>query len=263
MDSVAPICIGVVIPTLNSGETLRYTLDSLSKQKNIDVDILVADSGSTDGTLTICDDFGVRVIYVAKGNIYRAVNAGLRQLMRDWVTYLNSDDIVDATAYATLTKYGINGNVDLVYGDCEYINKENEYIGRRHSAFRPLLGGLLKGRIMPFAQPSCVFRKTLYDRLEGFDERFQLDADLDFFGRAYVGGAKFHRVARTVSSFRVHPAQLSNVYRDRANAELAQLHYPGELRSKIPRIVALLLWRLQNAIPLLEKIVRIARSRLE
>ena len=92
--------IGVVVPTMNSASTLQWTLCSLRSQRDITLDVIVADSGSQDGTVDICKAWGVPTIYVPPGNMYRAINAGLRVMESDWVTYLNSDDIVYPDSYA-------------------------------------------------------------------------------------------------------------------------------------------------------------------
>ena len=250
--------IGVVVPTLNSAKTLRLTLESLVSQIGVRVEVLVVDSASTDGTLALCRDFGVQMISVPKGNMYRAVNAGLFKLRHEWVTYLNSDDIVRPDAYLRLIQRGEKNVADLAYGDCDYIDGDNKWIGRRYSAPLTLISGLLKGRVMPFAQPSCVFRKALYEKLGGFDERFRFGADLDFVGRAYASGAVFCRVARPVAAFRVHSSQLSIKHKEAAAAEHLLLRYPGLLRSRLPPAGVLWAWRLQNAVPLLQKVARIS-----
>src|SRR5215469_16640666 len=94
--------IGVVVPTLNSAATLHWTLCSLRTQRDVSIEIIVADSGSTDETPDICKFWGVQTIYVPPGNMYRAINAGLRQFDTEWVTYLNSDDVVYPNSYARL-----------------------------------------------------------------------------------------------------------------------------------------------------------------
>ena len=86
--------VSCVIPTLNSSRTLEETLMSLLRQRNCQVKVIVADSGSTDGTLDICRRWGVPSIYVRPGNMYQAINEGLEQCSTDWLAYLNSDDML-------------------------------------------------------------------------------------------------------------------------------------------------------------------------
>src|SRR5215471_7494468 len=113
--------IGVVVPTLNSASTLQWTLCSLRSQRNVTQEIVVADSGSNDGTPDICKGWGIKTIYVPPGNMYRAINAGLSQIESEWVTYLNSDDIVYPDSYARLVACGEQQGASLVYGDCDFV----------------------------------------------------------------------------------------------------------------------------------------------
>src|SRR5207253_199231 len=73
-----PMQVGIVIPTLNSARTLEWTLLSLLRQDGCEMRLVVADSNSSDGTLEICARWNVPVIQVPAGNMYRAINAGLR-----------------------------------------------------------------------------------------------------------------------------------------------------------------------------------------
>ena len=66
--------ITYVIPTLNSASTLDMTLFSLKSQRDINLEILVVDSGSTDKTLEICKKWNIKSIYVEAGNMYKAIN---------------------------------------------------------------------------------------------------------------------------------------------------------------------------------------------
>jgi glycosyltransferase involved in cell wall biosynthesis len=202
--------IGVVVPTLNSAATLDWTLLSLHKQQGCDVQIIVADSGSTDGTLEICKRWGVPTIYVPPGNLYRAVNAGLRGLSTKWVTYLNSDDTVYGDAYARLIRLGNEEKADVVYGHYDYV----DYFGRLLYSFFSispnLLDALFRRGVMGFAQASAIFRKDLFQALNGFDETYPLVADFHFFCRAKKADHVFARLERpSVAAFRVHSGQLT------------------------------------------------------
>src|SRR6266511_3523577 len=112
--------VGVVIPTLNSAGTLEAALYSALQQDGCATDVIVADSGSTDGTLEICSRWKVRTVYVPPGNMYRAINEGVRLLDSPWVAYLNSDDFVYGDGYARLVARGETAGADVVYGNGDY-----------------------------------------------------------------------------------------------------------------------------------------------
>src|SRR5580692_7524609 len=82
----------VVVPTLNSAATLDWTLMSLTAAG--DIRVIVADSFSTDETPQVCRRWNVELINVPAGNMYKAINAGLRLATTEWLAYVNSDDWV-------------------------------------------------------------------------------------------------------------------------------------------------------------------------
>lgn len=202
--------ITVCVPTLNSAATLEWTLVSLLGQRQVRAEVVVADSASSDGTLDICQRHGVRVLYAEPGNMYRAVNVGLRASQTEWLTYVNSDDWLYPSALARLIQLGRKTAADVVYGDLDRVDGEGRFLFLDRGAPLRCLYGVFAGGPLPFGQPAAIFRRDWYERLGGFAEEFRCAADLDFFLRAYLGKAKFVRLGRpSVAAFRVHASQIS------------------------------------------------------
>ncbi len=156
--------IGVVIPTLNSAAFLEWTLLGLRAQRGVDVEIVVADSGSTDGTLDLCRRWDVPVVYEPPGSLYRAVNAGMRSLTAlPWVTYVNSDDVVYPDAYARLLARGAQAGADVVYGDADFVDEFGRFLYAYRAAPPALAARLARYGTLGFAQPAAVFRRALFD----------------------------------------------------------------------------------------------------
>lgn len=215
--SIAVNHIGIAVPTLNAGGTLPWTLLSLRQQVGCEVSAVVVDSGSTDATLAECVSAGVRTLFEPPGNLYRAVNAGVRALESAWCGYLNADDVAYCDAYATLIAAGERSGADVVYGDCDHVDRHGRFLFSTHAAPPRLLRSMYAAGIMPFNQPCAVFRRALFDRLGGFDHHYRQIADLDFFSRAAEVGARFEQVAGfPVVAYRMHPGQFS--FRERAIA---------------------------------------------
>ncbi len=213
-------CIGVVVPPRNSAATLRWTLLSLTSQRDVAVSIVVADSDSHDGTLEICREWHVRTVQVPPGNMYRAINAGLREIRAPWLTYLNSDDLAYSDAYARLIGRGEARGAHLVYGHADFVAETGAFLYTK-AALRPSLARrqLLAGT-MPFLQPAASFRREVFDALGGFDERFTHIADYDFFARAAARGLRFARVpGAPLAAFRVHERQMSTVHKQVVDEE--------------------------------------------
>jgi glycosyltransferase involved in cell wall biosynthesis len=199
--------ITVVVPTLNSEKTLDWTLASLAAPE---IRVIVADSFSKDKTLRICERWNAEVINVPPGNMYRAINAGLREATTGWVAYVNSDDIVFTSGYLRMLGKAAQSLADVVYGNADYVDASGRYL----FSFKPSGAGaarrILRVGHMPFCQPAAIFRRAVFQALGGFDERFKSASDLDFFRRAAEGGMVFrHFPLQPVAAFRLHKAQIS------------------------------------------------------
>lgn len=244
--------IGVVVPTLNSASTLPWTLCALRAQKDVSLDIVVADSGSTDATLELCKFWGVRTTYVPPGNMYRAINVGLREMDSDWVTYLNSDDIVYPQSYARLVGCGEAKRASLVYGDCDFVDHEGRFLFMVKSPPPGRLSGM--ARLTPFSgrvgfiQPAAIYRRSAYEALEGFDERYRLISDCDFFFRLITSGCAMAMLPRpTVAAFRLHGTQLSRRESANLREELRSFQKKVNAKTSPWNFLALLSWRFQNS----------------
>jgi len=240
--------IGVVVPTLNCGKTLEWTLLALSSQEGCRVKVIVVDSGSTDETLEICKRHKLRTEYEPPGNMYRAINVGMRHLDTKWITYLNSDDIVYSNSYSRMIALGNQKGADIVYGDSDFIDWQGRFICSIKSACPGLLPGLIHGGLMQFAQPASIFRRTAYDKLNGFSDKYRSIADFEFFARGVHSDVKFARLSGpAVSAFRLHPDQFSRNRNRLAKEEILQFYEEWGFRSPVIGILSLSVWRVLNA----------------
>lgn len=249
--------IGIVVPTLNSAATLDWTLCALRNQRDIAVNVIVADSGSEDGTLEICKRWSVETIYVPPGTLYRAVNEGLRRMDTEWITYLNSDDIVYPDSYARLIAVGERTRAALVYGDCDYLSYDGRYLFTIKSPATTRMRGVLRGGIIGFAQPAAIFRRDAFVEVGGFDEQYRHIADYDFFFRLTFSGGELARLSNpSVAGFRLHAAQLSTREANVVTQELnrfRQAHGPDVSKRSF---CDTLLWRFQNCPVYLQRLIR-------
>lgn len=240
--------IGIVVPTLNSAATLDWTLCSLSNQRDIAPDVIVVDSGSEDQTLDICQRWAVRTIYVPPGNMYRAINSGLQQTDTEWVTYLNSDDHVYPYSYGRLIAHGEQHHAALVYGNCDFIDSEGRFLFAMKAPRPARLVGLLQRGDFGFAQPAAIYRKSVFQELGGFDERFRYISDYDFFSRLILSGRKVANLeGPAVAAFRRHTSQLSNQCAPAMAAEWEPFRISGRLRTSPGNLFDLLSMYIGNS----------------
>lgn len=245
--------IGVVIPTLNSSRTLDWTLASLYGQQGCRVQAVVVDSGSDDGTLDICKKWGVKIVYAPPGNMYLAINVGMRLLKTKWIAYLNSDDYVYSSSYSRLIERGEKTGADIVYGDCDYMNSEGQFIYSYKAASDKHINIYFPSK---FAQPAAIFRAKAYFILEGFSEKYRTVSDADFFHRAWQAGMKFSRVTGyPIACFRIHSGQISS-NRRLVKEEIRRFFKNVSVIDRMISSFPLLLWRISNLFNYFIRILR-------
>ncbi len=171
----------VVTVTLNAGDALRRTVASTAAQTWPDLEHLVKDGGSTDGSLAcIGDDPRVRVVSMPDRGIYDAMNQALRGCAGRFVLFLNAGDVFTRpTALAAVAARIGRGDADLYYCDLE----RSDHPGTVRYPDRI-------GRFFLFRRPlnhqACFFAASAYRRLGGFDPSFRLAADHELLVRALL-----------------------------------------------------------------------------
>jgi glycosyltransferase involved in cell wall biosynthesis len=240
--------LGIVVPTLNSSATLEWTLCALQGQRDITPVIVIADSGSEDGTLDICKKWGVTTFYVPPGNMYRALNMGLRQMDMEWITYMNSDDFVYSQSYSRMLALGQEQNADAVYGDIDFVDDEGRFRFLVKAPSPSRLAGMFRRDHMGFQPAAAIFRRSVFQELGGFDERYRLVADYDFFYRLTISGHKLVRVkSPAVAAFRTSASQLSRRESGNMKAELQSFRRAMKVKSLPGDLLDVFCWRLQNS----------------
>ncbi len=113
--------ITVIIPAYNAEAYLPACLDSVLRQTHADLEILLIDDGSGDGTGKICDEYAardgrIRVMHRENGGLSRARNAALELVTGDWITFLDADDLLVPTACGDWLRAAREQQADLVIG---------------------------------------------------------------------------------------------------------------------------------------------------
>jgi glycosyltransferase involved in cell wall biosynthesis len=181
--------ITVITVCFNAAETIADTLRSVCQQDYPDLEHIVVDGGSSDGTIEAVRMHGKRVSTVISGKdggIYDAMNRGLRLATGDVVGYLNADDwYADSSVMSRVASALECTGSRAVYGDLAYVSRTNP--DRRVRTWRSGVygpGAFSRG----WAPPHPTFYMTRHDLLTlgGFDLRYRLAADFDLMLRAMV-----------------------------------------------------------------------------
>jgi len=178
----------IVTVCYNSVQTIKQTIKSVLVQTCSNIEYIIIDGGSTDGTLDILEKYKKNISVVVSepdSGIYDAMNKGIKLATGDVIGILNSDDIyTDKTVLADIMNVFWQESIDACYGDIVYVDRENtEKIVRQWKAGEYKESKLQRGWIPP--HPAFFVRKELYQKYGCFDSRFKIAADYEIMLRFF------------------------------------------------------------------------------
>jgi len=199
--------VSIVSVSYNTVGTIKQTIDSVLNQSYGNVEYIIIDGGSTDGTVDVVKSYGDRIskfISEPDKGIYDAMNKGLKLASGDIVGILNSDDmyaepdiIEDVVETMTKTK------VDSCYGDLVYVDREETGKIIRHWRSGAYDRKRFERGWMP-PHPAFFVRRRVYEQYGLFNPDFPITADyelmLRFLYRYEVSTAYVPKVLVRMSS---------------------------------------------------------------
>lgn len=209
--------ISVITVNYNNIDGLKATIESVVGQSYKNVEYIVIDGGSCDGSEDLIQSHRERFAYAVsekdKG-IYNAMNKGLSASTGDYVIFMNSGDVFfDSNVILTVFKDREVG-ADVIYGST--ICKEGEKGYLQH----PLpLDCLVKKKTSPICHQSAFIKGELM-RSWGYNEKYKILADYDFFYSCYRQGLRFEKVTKIISiydktGFSASPKNYKRKYEER------------------------------------------------
>jgi len=177
--------ISVITVCFNSIATIADTLASVGRQEHVEIEHIVIDGGSTDGTLAVIRSHATapfRLVSEPDKGIYDAMNKGLSLASGDVVGFLNADDIFESATALSRIAGAVSAGADAVYGDLIYVGASNPEIVVRY--WRS--GGFRRSRLrfgwMP-PHPTFYARRSLLHEVGAFDTQLRVAADYDMMLR--------------------------------------------------------------------------------
>jgi glycosyltransferase involved in cell wall biosynthesis len=221
----------LALPVFNAEEFLPATLASLNAQGSV-LRWWLQDGASTDRTAEIARSFareGDTVRSEPDAGQTDAINRAFRQMGGDIVGFINGDDLLAAgAAQRVITFFNENPDIDLVYGRIEWIDRDGKTTGT-HSGRIGSLSEMLDiynvwWRQRQWVQPEVFFRRSLWEKVNGFDTRWNLAFDYDFWVRCLIAGARIAHLPEVLARFRIHAAQKSTAREKAADEIRAIVH---------------------------------------
>lgn len=178
--------VSIITVCFNSAASIGDTVKNVLAQDYRDIEYIVIDGGSTDGTLEILAKYrgGIsRCVSKPDKGVYDAMNKGIRLSSGDIVAFLNGDDMyANGNVVGEMVKFILSNNLDAAYGDLVYIDRNNtNRITRFWKTGEYKNRAFCSGWVIP--HPTFFCRRQVFEKYGYFNEDFQIAADFELMLR--------------------------------------------------------------------------------
>lgn len=178
--------ISIITTCFNRESTVRDSIESVLSQDYGDIEYIVVDGASTDGSLSVINEYKDRISTIIsepdKG-MYEAINKGIRVATGDVIGLLHSDDFLYATDTVSHIAAALErSQADFVYGDGLFVDSvDTGKVVRNWLSGRYTKGKVRRGWLP--LHPTCYIRKEVMNRWGGYDESYRIAADSELLVR--------------------------------------------------------------------------------
>lgn len=198
--------ISIVTAAKNAAGTIADTLCSVGVQDHADVEHVVIDGCSDDGTLDIIHKNSARVARVvseADAGIYDAFNRGLKISTGDAIGFLNADDVYESgSVLGEVAREFERSDADIIFGDVLLVRPlELDRVVRYYSSHKFSPSRLARGFIP--AHPAMFVRRTVYEHFGGFNPSYRIAGDFEWAARVFgIGAVNYRHLPRVLVRMR-------------------------------------------------------------
>jgi glycosyltransferase involved in cell wall biosynthesis len=188
--------VSVVVPCLNRAHFLVPTLHSILQQDYPQIECIVVDGGSTDGTVDILKGYGTRIRWISEpddGHAH-AINKGWKMSRGEILAWLNADDcyIVPGAVREAVACFGKYPDADLIYGDYVETDRDGRVISDIIQPRSWDLASAVKYCRYVIPQPSSFMRRSILEKVHWLDPEFRNGKDHELWLRiGRIGTIKY------------------------------------------------------------------------
>lgn len=219
MNNRGNMLISIITVCLNAAETVEDTIRSVVEQTYENIEYIIIDGGSTDGTLEIIEKYKSAIsVFVSEKDhgIYDAMNKGIELAHGDYIGIINADDWYerDAVENVVRTSQETAEDIGVIYGRVRFVEGKKLFLLKEK-------GMDSIWTEMPVAHPAAFVRKNVYDKYGKYDMHYKISADYDFIFRLYVNGVRFFLCKNVLANYRV--GGISGTQKDKLFEEDAEI----------------------------------------
>ncbi|MEJ2045166.1 MAG: glycosyltransferase family 2 protein [Reinekea sp.] len=217
--------ISIITVCFNAEKTIRDTIESVLAQTHNDIEYIIVDGQSTDGTLAIVNEYQGRISKVISEKdrgIYDAMNKGINSATGDVVGILNSDDFFAGDNVIKIVANAFNSDTDAIFADLIYVNQADTSIPSRYYSSRGFKKWKMRfGFMVP--HPTFYARRSLFQEHGCYEISYRVAADFELMARMFVTGIKYKRLDAVLVKMREGGISSSGLlWRLHQNVEIAR-----------------------------------------
>lgn len=213
--------ISIVTPSYNQAEFLERTILSVLNQNYPNMEYIIIDGGSTDGSVEIIKKYEKYLAYWVseKDNGQSdALNKGFRRCKGEILAYINSDDMyLPGSFFKVVKAFKTKTRINLIFGNVIHIDANDNLIGECRFTkfdFDTLIfeGGNLH-------QPATFWTREIYNKVGGFNPKYKFCMDFDFFCRIGEEKGNLIHTREYLATFRIYEKSKSSTIVNVGNME--------------------------------------------
>lgn len=216
--------VSIITPSFNQAKYLEQTIQSVLSQNYSNIEYIVIDGGSTDGSVDIIKKYQDKIKYWLSEQDQgqtEAINKGFAKAQGEILAWINSDDSYNPNTVSEAVQYLIeNPDVGMVYADCNFIDENGNVIGKfnaKQTDYKKLQQGSVH-----IPQQTMFFRKRYWTPL---DTSFYFAMDYDLWTRIAKQAEIKYLQGKVWANFRIHTSSKTNVNDMRGWDEMLRVHY--------------------------------------
>ena len=214
MTSNLPL-VSVIVPSYNYLRYIDKCLESVINQDYPNIEIIVVDDGSTDGSLEYLMGLSgpVKVLQQKNQGVSIARNHGLLESEGEFIAFLDADDFWDASKISKQVNVALGADVDLVYSGVNLVAPDGirttgTITPQFYGDCSPYFRRYPTRAIVTLGTSNALFRKRILAQSGILDPKLSISADWDFF-RRYCDFGKVAALNEQLTFYRQHPENMS------------------------------------------------------
>lgn len=221
--------VSIITPVFNGKAYLEQTIQSVLGQTYDNIEYIVIDGGSTDGSLELIQKYDDQLDYWLSepdSGMYDAINKGLKTAAGDIFAYLNSDDLYHPDSVKSAVEYfWKHPGADMIYGHCDFLGPNGEFLYHYHYP-RFKFKSFVAMNTSTIPQQTTFWRGAIHKKIGYFDTALKMCGDFDFYAKAGKS-CRVDHTKKNLARFRIHEASLTSRqgYRNQGEVDLIHKRY--------------------------------------